>query len=211
MKKRRNNANRASTLRIALSTGLISISAILLAIAATKKAPGRHLSGFQMVGGAAADSITALGNYPDTSILLSTNTTVTPDATPSNTTSINVSTSTNFKGKLEGYPTTGVVRVTDAHPAGTYTVTVRAFNGGCQTATKTFTLTVTTPATCTPVSFAAANNFGAGTGPYPVAVGDFNGDGKQDLAVANGSSNNVSILLGNGAGSFSAPTNFGAG
>ena len=108
-----------------------------------------------------------------------------PDAAPTNTTSINVSTSTNFKGKLEGYPTTGVVRVTDAHPAGTYTVTVRAFDSGGATATKTFTLTVTTPATCKPVSFAAATNFGAGTAPDSVAVGDFNGDGKQDLAVAN--------------------------
>jgi hypothetical protein len=42
-------------------------------------------------------------------------------------------------------------------------------------------------------------------------VGDFNGDGKQDLAVANAGSNNVSILLGDGAGNFSAPTNFDAG
>ena len=71
-----------------------------------------------------------LGNYPDTSIPLSTDTTVTPDAAPTNTTSINVSTSTDFKGKLEGDPATGVVRVTDAHPAGTYTVTVTAFNSG---------------------------------------------------------------------------------
>ena len=94
------------------------------------------------------------GNYPDTSVPLSTDTTVTPDAAPTNTTSINVSTSTDFKGKLEGDPATGVVRVTDAHPAGTYTVTVTAFDSGGATATKTFTLTVTTPATCTPVSFA---------------------------------------------------------
>ena len=71
-----------------------------------------------------------LGNYPDTSLLLSTDTTVTPDMAPTNTTSINVSTSTNFKGTLEGNPTSGVVRVTDAHPAGMYTVTVRAFDGG---------------------------------------------------------------------------------
>ena len=105
-----------------------------------------------------------LGNYPDTSIPLSTDTTVTPDAAPTNTTSINVSTSTNFKGRLEGYPTTGVVRVTDAHPAGTYTVTVTAFERWRAT-TKTFTLTVTTPATCNPVSFAAAANFGAGSIP----------------------------------------------
>ena len=44
--------------------------------------------------------------------------------------------------------------------------------------------------------------------PLGIAVGDFNGDGKQDLAVANDWSNNVSILLGDGAGNFSAPTNF---
>jgi hypothetical protein len=38
-----------------------------------------------------------LGNYPDASLSLSTDTTVTPDAPPMNTTRINVSTSTNFK------------------------------------------------------------------------------------------------------------------
>ena len=42
-------------------------------------------------------------------------------------------------------------------------------------------------------------------------MGDFNGDGKLDLAVANQSSNNVSILLGTGTGSFSAATNFAVG
>src|SRR5580692_1987189 len=38
--------------------------------------------------------------------------------------------------------------------------------------------------------------------PTGVAVGDFNGDGKPDLAVANGDS--VAILLGNGDGTFQA-------
>jgi hypothetical protein len=42
-------------------------------------------------------------------------------------------------------------------------------------------------------------------------VGDFNGDGKQDLAVANATSDNVSILLGDGAGNFSVPTNYAVG
>ena len=37
-----------------------------------------------------------------------------------------------------------------------------------------------------------------------MAVGDFNGDGKVDLVVANAESNSVSILLGNGAGTFQA-------
>jgi uncharacterized protein (UPF0548 family) len=35
-----------------------------------------------------------------------------------------------------------------------------------------------------------------------VAVGDFNGDGKLDLAVANGDGDTVSIRLGNGTGTF---------
>ena len=42
-------------------------------------------------------------------------------------------------------------------------------------------------------------------------MGDFNGDGVQDLAVANQLANNVSILLGNGDGTFQAARNFGAG
>src|SRR5437762_5743983 len=53
--------------------------------------------------------------------------------------------------------------------------------------------------------FAAGGAF-----PASVAVGDFNGDGRQDLAVAN-ETNNVSILLGDGAGNFSPATPFGVG
>jgi hypothetical protein len=48
-------------------------------------------------------------------------------------------------------------------------------------------------------TFGTATNFAAGTGPLGVAVGDFNRDGRQDLAVANQFSDNVSILL-NGTG-----------
>src|SRR5262245_57650525 len=52
---------------------------------------------------------------------------------------------------------------------------------------------------------AAGSPVGAGAPPRSVAVGDFNLDGKPDLAVANTSSNNVTILLGDGAGSFTQP------
>ena len=45
-------------------------------------------------------------------------------------------------------------------------------------------------------TFQAAVSYGAGMTLFSVAVGDFNGDGKLDLAVANEGSNNVSILLG---------------
>nr|NCS41791.1 VCBS repeat-containing protein [Microcystis aeruginosa BS13-10] len=50
-----------------------------------------------------------------------------------------------------------------------------------------------------------------GTYPYSVRLGDFNGDGKLDLATANNVANNVSVLLGNGTGSFSTATNFSVG
>ncbi len=44
-----------------------------------------------------------------------------------------------------------------------------------------------------------------------MTIGDFNGDGRSDLAVANLNSNNVSILLGTGSGTFGAATNFAPG
>lgn len=57
-----------------------------------------------------------------------------------------------------------------------------------------------------PVSF----NSG-GANPLAVVAGDFNGDGKTDLVVANGGHSTVSLLIGNGAGNFGAPTNFTVG
>ena len=60
-------------------------------------------------------------------------------------------------------------------------------------------------------SFNPATNFSVGNRPYSVTVGDFNGDGKSDLAVANFYNNNVSVLLGTGTGSFGTATNFSVG
>ncbi|MCA2857785.1 FG-GAP-like repeat-containing protein, partial [Microcystis sp. M005S1] len=60
-------------------------------------------------------------------------------------------------------------------------------------------------------SFNPATNFSVGSRPYSVTVGDFNGDGKSDLAVANRDGDNVSVLLGTGTGSFGTASNFSAG
>jgi len=62
-----------------------------------------------------------------------------------------------------------------------------------------------------PVSFFTHEKFSAGSGAVSPSVGDFNQDGNRDLAVANELSNNVSILLGNGNGTFQPAVNFPVG
>jgi hypothetical protein len=57
-------------------------------------------------------------------------------------------------------------------------------------------------------TFENAVNYNAGTAPSSVAVGDFNGDGKPDLAVATEA---ASVLIGNGDGTFQAAASFAAG
>jgi hypothetical protein len=59
--------------------------------------------------------------------------------------------------------------------------------------------------------FLAPLAFDSGPNPYSVAVGDFNGDGIPDLALANAESNTVSVLLGNGDGTFLPAQSYPAG
>ena len=58
---------------------------------------------------------------------------------------------------------------------------------------------------------APAGDFAVGMSPSSVAVDDFNRDGKLDLAVANNRSDTVSVLLGNGDGTFQAALTVGGG
>ena len=62
-------------------------------------------------------------------------------------------------------------------------------------------------------SFGTPTKFTAGTRPGYVAIADFNGDSKIDLAVSNAGFgfNKISILNGNGSGGFSAPTDYPVG
>lgn len=52
------------------------------------------------------------------------------------------------------------------------------------------------------VPFFLAQTVEVGMGPHGIDLADFNGDGIWDLVVADGDSDSVSILLGNGDGSF---------
>jgi hypothetical protein len=153
-----------------------------------------------------------LGIYPDTVTELSGNITVTPGSPPANASSMSVTSDANFMGRLEGDPVTGVVRVTDANPGGMHLITVRAFDVNGNSATRTFPLTVITTPPCTPVAFASPASYsGVGVDRSMVAVGDFNRDGKQDLVISDESGGKVSVLLGDGGGTFGAPANFAIG
>ena len=66
-------------------------------------------------------------------------------------------------------------------------------------------LNQTAPGATAP-SFAAQATFAAGDRPDSVAVGDVNGDGRPDLAVANLNSDNVSVLLNQTAPGATAPS-----
>lgn len=63
-------------------------------------------------------------------------------------------------------------------------------------------------------TFMAATNYSTGPlgySPRSVVNGDFNGDGKADIATANHGSGTVSVLMGNGDGTFQSAINYSAG
>ena len=61
-------------------------------------------------------------------------------------------------------------------------------------------------------TFAARLDYATGRGPISVAIGDLNGDGKPDLAIANGhGGNSVSVLLNKGDGTFQAKLDYRTG
>lgn len=59
--------------------------------------------------------------------------------------------------------------------------------------------------------FTTAVNYATGTSPLSVAIGDFNGDGKPDLAITDFGNGKLSVLLGNGDGTFQTAVSYGAG
>ena len=57
-------------------------------------------------------------------------------------------------------------------------------------------------------AFVPQLTFSTGAGPNDAIVADINRDGKPDLLIANQDDNTVSILLGNGDGTFAPQTTF---
>jgi VCBS repeat protein len=71
------------------------------------------------------------------------------------------------------------------------------------------------PISTAQISFFAPKNYPVGSTPRLVDIGDFNNDGKKDLAVVDLGNppdhGNVSLLLGNGDGTFAAAVSIPAG
>jgi FG-GAP-like repeat/FG-GAP repeat len=113
--------------------------------------------------------------------------------------------STNF---ISNSKLTATVLATDVSKFNTASVTV--FNPAPGGGTSNVVFFETTRPTSV-VALATPSDFVTGEGSASVATGDFNGDGKIDLVVANSGSNNVSVLLGNGDGTFQAAVDYNAG
>jgi len=62
-----------------------------------------------------------------------------------------------------------------------------------------------------PLKFLAKFNYTVDSSPYSVTTGDFNGDGKLDLAAANLNGSSVSVLLGKGDGTFGTKVDYKVG
>ncbi|HEV7765412.1 MAG TPA: Calx-beta domain-containing protein [Thermoanaerobaculia bacterium] len=107
-------------------------------------------------------------------------------------------------------PGTGVncpstTQCTVVSPAGSGTVSVRVLTPGAASADTLhddFTYTAPPATSCATFSAPTSSSIAGANAPIAVAVGEFNGDAYKDLAVVNRTSNNVSVLLGDGSGGF---------
>jgi hypothetical protein len=111
---------------------------------------------------------------------------------------------TSFVSELQ---LTAAVPATDIAVASTASITVvNPAPGGGASNVVFFPITHATSS----VAF-STRDFETAPGPETVATGDFNGDGKLDLAVGVYGSSKVSILLGNGDGTFQAHMDYATG
>ena len=64
---------------------------------------------------------------------------------------------------------------------------------------------------CSAANFKGARDFTVGQYPYALAAGDFNSDGKADIAAADYNGNSVRIAFGDGAGGFALVSTYASG
>ena len=95
-----------------------------------------------------------------------------------------------------------MIRVNGPHLAPTFKIGLLVLLVALQ-----LSISVNVSAQCNPSVFSHTPSYAADLRSRSIAVAEFNGDSKLDLAVVNAGSNNVSILLGDGFGGFGPPAN----
>jgi hypothetical protein len=111
----------------------------------------------------------------------------------------------------------GAFTVNNSFPLswGPFSITAADFNGDSKT-DLAVTISWSTPNHFVAImlndgvgNFGPAKEIFVGFDPLAVIAGEFNGDGKMDLAITVSGANSVAILTGNGLGDFAAPKYFG--
>ena len=177
---------------LAVATAGSNNASILLNTTATGGATPTFSSNFDFATGTSPQSLSigdingdnkpdlAVANFSSGSASILLNTTDTGGATPT------------FSPKVD-FPTgTGPRSVSIGDINGDGKPDLAVANYGSDTTSILLNTTATGAATPT---FSPKVDFTTGTGPHFVSIGNINGDNKPDLAVANLTSNNVSILL----------------
>jgi VCBS repeat protein/PASTA domain-containing protein/FG-GAP repeat protein len=100
------------------------------------------------------------------------------------------------------------VAIGDLNGDGRPDLAIANFGGGVPS---TFGNTVSVLLNTGDGSFEAKRDYRTGISPDSVAIGDLNGDGKPDLAIANGQGATVSVLANRGDGSFQARRDYQTG
>jgi uncharacterized repeat protein (TIGR01451 family) len=172
---------------------------------------------YNVAASSTGNSSTAFFALTNNNPIIATTTALTSSPNPSNLGQLVTLTATVAPAGVTGKVTfsfgTMLIGTATLNGSGQATLTTRLLPSGTAPLRATYTGDSThASSTSSPVSqtvkalaatsFAPLVNFGAGTGPYAMALGDFNGDGIADLAIANQGSSNLTVLLGNGSGGF---------
>ena len=136
------------------------------------------------------------------------------------------SSSTPTSGTVTFYDGTSILEIKPVNSSGVATLTTILLGDGARSLTARYeggSVSMWAPSVSAAVSQtvnaqqadgflqASGSPIAVGTGPATVAIGDFNGDGIADLAIANSNDNTVQVLMGNIAGGFTARSPIGVG